>query len=176
MDSITATTFGDVYAAHRHFFWLGGTALLFLLYLLRQRRLRTARLRLSGGELGSVCVTPAAVREIVGAVCRDAVPEGRSQIRIRSRRGRLHIRVKLRMPMGGSACAAAQKIQSAAATCLRSQFGIDRFCAIDVIIGGFRGSFASGGESYADSGLGAAADSPSGEEGEERELPRSSDC
>lgn len=124
------------------------TAAVFLLSFLylRIRRHRLSRLYLDSGELGTVSVAPAAIREIVGAICSNAVPDSRAKIAVRSRSGRLHVRVKLRIPMGRNVCATAKKIQNTAAACLKAQFGIDNFYGIDVIIGGFRGPYATSSE------------------------------
>ncbi|MDR2664253.1 MAG: hypothetical protein LBB14_01845 [Puniceicoccales bacterium] len=125
-------------------FW-GTVALLalFLLWIFRCRRRASAHLCLDSGELGTVSVAPSALQEVVRAVCRDVVPNGRAWVRVRRRRGQLHVRVTLRMPMGRNVCACAKMIQKSAADCLRSQFGIERAYAIDMHVGGFRGPFVS---------------------------------
>ncbi|MDR0340441.1 MAG: hypothetical protein LBH53_02685 [Puniceicoccales bacterium] len=129
-----------VYMAHRTAVWVSaGVFVLALLWLFRRSRSRV-RLCLDSSEIGTVSVSPAALQEVVQAVCRKIVPDGRSWVRIRRRRSRLHVRVTMRMPMDRSACACARTIQEAVADCLRSQFGIERSYAIDLIIGGFRGS------------------------------------
>ncbi|MDR0678901.1 MAG: hypothetical protein LBF24_01470 [Puniceicoccales bacterium] len=133
----------NAYGDHRVALWITvGVLVLSLLWLFRRSRVRT-RLCLDSGELGTVSVAPAALQEIVRAICREIVPDGRSWVRIRRRRGRLHVRVTMRMPMGRSVCACARTIQGAVADCLRSQFGIERSYAIDLLIGGFRGPFVA---------------------------------
>ena len=126
---------------------LCGTALFLATFLLlRIRRRRLSRLCLDSGELGTVSVSPAAIREMITAICDCSIPNGRAKIAVRSNGGRLHVLVKLRIPMGRNACSIARKIQNAAASCIKSQFGIDNIYGIDVLIGGFRGPHAAAGD------------------------------
>ncbi|MDR1435606.1 MAG: hypothetical protein LBI39_00100 [Puniceicoccales bacterium] len=114
-----------------------------LALLVRRRRRKLSRLCIDSGEFGTVSVAQTAICEVAVAICSCSVPDGRAKISIRSHGGRLHLRIKLRIPMGRNICALAKKIQSAVASCLKTQFGIDNFYAIDVIVGGIKGPYAS---------------------------------
>ncbi len=110
-----------------------------LLILIRKIRAYFRPIKLFDNRVGIVEVSRKALDELVQSVCYSLGALNRPDVEIYSRRGRLCMRVSLKLESGQRLTDASAEIQTALTSAFREHLGVEKLGRIDVRVLGFKG-------------------------------------
>ncbi len=115
---------------------LGTFLLLILIWKIKARR---RDIKLFNNNAGTVRVSQRALDELVQSVCYSLGALNRPDVKIYTKRGKLCMKVALRLESGQALTTATDKIQTALTYAFREHLGVEKLGNIDVKIIGFKG-------------------------------------
>lgn len=117
----------------------GALAALALLIIIRKIKKAFRPIKLFDNRAGVVEVSRKALDELVQSVCYSLGALNRPDVKITSRRGRLSMKVSLKLESGQSLTDATSEIQTALTSAFREHLGVEKLGRIDVRVTGFKG-------------------------------------
>ena len=89
-------------------------------------------------DVGVVSVSRSAFNDLIYGVCSQVKMAGHPSIRLRARRGKVYLRVKLRLYTDQSLSDISVYLQDQITQALKDNLGVERIGAIDVCVTSFR--------------------------------------